>query len=276
MSMSGVAGVARDATAFDALVRELDRWESLDRRATFWLRDDDACRDSPALRRLFAIATAHAVPVTLAAIAASADSTLADALAGCDEASVVQHGYAHRNQAPPGERSAELGDGRDVHARLDELGRGRARLAHAFGERFTPILVPPWNRAGDALLPHLPRAGFVGLSRFGPRATRDAAPGLAQVNAHVDPIAWRRDRAFIGADAALERMTAHLAARRSHACDPDEPTGLLTHHLVFAGAAFDFVDELLRRTRLHRAAVWLDAPRAFALQPAAVISSQSA
>ena len=261
-------------TRFDALDRELDRWEALGRRATLWLRDDDACSDSPALRRLFAIAGEHAVPVTIAAIAATADSTLVDALGVCDEATVVQHGYAHRNHAPPGERSAELGDGRDARARLDELYRGRARLAQAFRERFAPILVPPWNRAGDALLPHLAAAGFAGLSRFGPRATRDAAPGLAQVNAHVDPIAWRRDRAFIGADATLERMTAHLAARRSHACDPDEPTGLLTHHLVLADAAFDFVDELLRHVRLHRAAVWLGAAQAFALQPAAVISCQ--
>ena len=274
MSMGGGAVVAGHANAFDGLVRELDHWKALDRPATFWLRDDDACRDTPPLRRLFAIASARAVPITLAAIAASADSTLVDALAGCNEATLVQHGYAHRNHAPPGERSAELGDGRDVHARLDELCRGRARLAQAFGERFAPILVPPWNRAGDALLPHLPPAGFAGLSRFGPRATPDAAPDLPQVNAHVDPIGWHRARAFIGADAVLERMTAHLAARRLRACDADEPTGLLTHHLVFADAAFDFVDELLGRTRRHRAAVWLDAAQAFARKPAAVISCQ--
>jgi len=144
-------------------------------------------------------------------------------------------------------------------------------LAQAFGERFVPVLVPPWNRVGDALLPHLPAAGFAGLSCFGPRPSRDAAPGLAQVNAHVDPIAWRRHRAFIGADAALERIVAHLAARRAHACDADEPTGLLTHHLAFTGAAFDFVDDLLRHTRPRRAAVWLDAAHAFALRPEALI-----
>jgi peptidoglycan/xylan/chitin deacetylase (PgdA/CDA1 family) len=261
-------------TRFDVLDRELDHWDALGRRATLWLRDDDACRDSPPLRRLFAIASEHAVPVTIAAIPATAESTLVDALGVCDEARVVQHGYAHRNHAAPGQRSAELGDGRDLHARLDELARGRASLAQAFGERFAPILVPPWNRAGDALLAHLPPAGFAGLSRFGPRPAPDAAPRLAQVNAHFDPIAWRRDRAFIGADAALERLTAHLAARRSHACDADEPTGLLTHHLVFVDAAFDFVDQLLRHTRLHRAAVWLDAAQAFALQPVTVISCQ--
>lgn len=260
----------------DLLGRELDRWQAQRRRATFWLRDDDACRDSPALRRLLAIADAHAVPVAIAAIPASLDATLADALAGCDEATIVQHGYAHCNHAVPGERSAELGDGPDLQARVDELRRGRERLASTFGVRFAPILVPPWNRAGDTLLRHLAPAGFVGLSRFGPRATREAAPGLPQVNTHVDPIAWRRDRRFIGADEALGRLVAHLRGRRESTCDANEPTGVLTHHLAFDDAAWDFVDGLLKATRAHAAVAWLDVRHAFAVPESVAISCRSA
>ena len=260
----------------DALERELDRWQAQRRQAAFWLRDDDACRDSPALRRLLAIAGEHAVPVAVAAIPASVDATLVDALTANDEATIVQHGYAHRNHALPGERSAELGDGGDLHARLDELVRGHERLASAFGARFTPILVPPWNRAGDGLLRHLAPAGFVGVSRFGPRAAPEAAPGLPQVNTHVDPIGWRRDRRFIGAGEALERLVAHLRARRENACDANEPTGLLTHHLAFDDAAWDFVDGLLNATRAHPAAAWLDVRHAFAAPESVAISCRSA
>ena len=248
----------------DALARELDLWIAAGRRATLWLRDDDACADSPALARLVALVRAHRVPVAIAAIPASLEASLIDALRDLVEATIVQHGFAHRNHAKAGERSAELCDGSDVRVRLDELRDGRERLARAFGERFVPILVPPWNRAGAALLPDLAAAGFTGLSRFGPRVLREAAPGLPQVNAHVDPIAWRRDRRFIGAEAASARLVEHLRARREGACDADEPTGLLTHHLAFDDAAFAFVDELLARTRNHPACVWLDARRAFA------------
>jgi hypothetical protein len=248
----------------DALERELDAWHAQRRRATFWLRDDDACGDTPALRRLLTLANEHAVPVAIAAIPAALDATLVDALRFCDAAMIVQHGYAHRNHASARERSAELGDGRSVDARLAELRRGCARLVAEFGDRFAPILVPPWNRAGDALLPSLASAGFAGLSRFGPRAAVDAAPGLRQVNTHVDPIAWRRDRTFIGADAGLERLVAHLRARRENACDADEPTGLLTHHLAFDDAAWAFVDASLAHTRGHPAAAWLDVGHAFA------------
>ena len=258
---------AAATSAFDALERELDRWSALDREATLWLRDDDACRDSPALRHLLALADAHAVPVAIAAIPALAEPTLGDALARSAGATVLQHGYAHRNHASPGERSGEFGDARDVRDRLDELGRGRRFLARSFGDRFVSILVPPWNRIGDELLPHLVGTGFVGLSRFAPRAALDAGTGLRQVNTHVDPIAWRREREFIGAAAAVERLVAHLGARRERACDADEPTGLLTHHLAFSDAAWDFVDELLRRTRRHRAAAWLDVTQAFGSTP---------
>lgn len=252
-------------TGWVALEGELDRWHAQGQVATLWLRDDDACRDTPALRRLLMAAHAHAVPVAIAAIPATLEATLAGALSRFDEAMVVQHGYAHRNHASAGERSAELGDDRDVDVRLHELRDGCERLRSEFGDRFLPVLVPPWNRAGDALLPSLASAGFAGLSRFGPRPAIEAAPGLRQVNTHVDPIAWRRDRAFIGADAALERLVAHLGGRRERTCDAAEPSGVLTHHLAFDDAAWDFVDALLARTCRHPAAAWLDVARAFAL-----------
>jgi hypothetical protein len=263
-------------TRFDALRYELDGWERLQRRATLWLRDDDACSDTPALRRLLGIAGEHRVPVAIAAIPATADSSLEAAIASCREATVVQHGYAHRNHARPGERSAELGDERDVPTMQGELGRGRERLARVFGPRFRPVLVPPWNRIGGALSPHLPAAGYAGLSCFGPRASQSPITGIVQVNTHVDPIAWRRERAFIGEDAATGRLTAHLCARRKRICDGDEPTGLLTHHLVFTDAMWDFVGELMQCTQDHGAAVWLDVDTAFGLRASPVTSCRSA
>jgi len=89
------------------------------------------------------------------------------------------------------------------------------------------------------------------------------------VNAHVDAIAWRRDRRFIGEDAAIERIVAHLSARREGACDASEPTGFLMHHLVFDESAFDFVDMLLDATRAHPAAEWLDVAQCFGIERAA-------
>ena len=45
--------------------------------------------------------------------------------------------------------------------------------------------------------------------------------------------------------------------------DRDEPTGLLTHHLIQDKATDDFLYRLLRLTRGHPAARWLDAAEIF-------------
>jgi hypothetical protein len=244
---------------------ELRAWQQAGRTARLWLRDDDAGSDSPALRRLLRIADTHRVPVCVAAIPDDADRSLVDVIGRAPLADVAQHGYAHRNHAPPGARSTELGAERDVQMRIDELRLGRERLRELFAARFVPVLVPPWNRVGDDLVPHLARAGFAGLSRFGPRRAAEPAPGLHEVNAHVDPIAWRRDAAFVGDASALDRLVRHLSDRREGRCDADEPTGVLTHHLAFSDAAWRFLDALLARTCAHPAVEWCGVRSCFSL-----------
>lgn len=242
------------------LDRELDAWREGGRQATLWCRDDDASHDSPALQRLFAIASAHEVPVALATIPATLAEDLVDAVAPVQTVTVVQHGFAHSNHAPPGDRSCELGAHRGVEATMADLADGRARLARAFDTRFHPLLVPPWNRIDPRVIARLPAAGYVALSTFGPRPAPWAAPGVIQCNTHVDLIAWRQDRAFIGVDRAIERTVAHLRARREGPVDSAEPTGILTHHLDFDDAAWTFLAELMARTTAHGAARWLDVP----------------
>jgi len=265
-----------NASGWQRLDGELDAWRALGRRATLWLRDDDACADTPALRRLLNLARGYRVPVAVAAIPAAVDATLVDAIACCSDATIVQHGYAHHNHAGAGARSAELGDERELRVTLDELARGRARLEYAFGERFIHVLVPPWNRIANDLVPHIASAGFTGISRFGPRMRAMPAAGLREVNTHVDPIAWRRERQFIGAKAAIERIVTHLRARRERACDADETTGFLTHHLAFDAAAWAFLDALFQHTRRHDAASWLDVAHVFDVRAVALTSARSA
>ena len=251
-------------SAWQRLDAELDAWRADGRRADLWCRDDDACRDSPALDRLLGIARGAEVPVALAVIPALVEPGLVDVLAQARFATVVQHGYAHRNHAPPGARNWELGIQRPVPETLAELAKGRAGLLSSFGPRFRPVLVPPWNRIDPLVVERLPEAGFTGLSTFGPRARVHPVSGLVQCNTHVDLIAWRRDRAFIGVEAALDRLIAHLAARRDGSVDPAEPTGILTHHLDLDEDAWRFFADLAARTRRHGAATWVDVRTAFA------------
>jgi hypothetical protein len=259
-----MARSAKDAlSAWRRLDVELDAWRAARRQADLWCRDDDACRDSPELSRLVEIAGGTNVPVALAVIPAFAEPSLIDAVAKADVVTVVQHGYAHRNHAPAGARNWELGNHRPLHQLIAELEEGRTSLERHFGRRFAPMLVPPWNRIDPGVIGRLPEAGFRGLSTFGPRAQAAPVAGLVQCNTHVDLIAWRRDRAFIGVDAAIDRLVLHLAARREGTVDPSEPTGLLTHHLDLDAAAWRFLADLFAHTRQHGAATWIDVHAAF-------------
>jgi hypothetical protein len=264
---------ARDVTGWRRLDFELDAWRESGRRATLWLRDDDACRDSPALRRLLGVARAMEVPAALAAIPAALEATLIDAVAALDIATVLQHGYAHRNHAPPGARKWELGAHRPVDAIIAELQEGFGALERAFGTRFAAVLVPPWNRIDPEVISRLPHAGFHGLSTFGPRTAACPTPGVTRCNTHVDLIAWRHDRAFVGAEPAIDRLVDHLKARREGRVDPSEPTGILTHHREMNDAAWTFLTDLIARTREHGAVAWLDAGTAFGISDVTGVTS---
>lgn len=249
----------------EALRGELGRWSALGRQATLWWRDDDAGPDTPQLRRLLSCANANDVPLGLAVVPANLAAEAARVVAACTRCTVLQHGYAHRNHAPADEKRSELGAQRAPDEVADDLSRGWQLLDAAFGAAFVPVLVPPWNRIGGEVAAALPRLGYRGLSTFGPRRTPMPFAGLVQCNTHVDLIAWRDARSFVGEDRAAALLAAHLASRRESPADDDEPTGLLTHHLDFGDAAWQFLARLLALTREHEGAQWIAPATAFGL-----------
>jgi hypothetical protein len=236
-------------TAWRAFEAELAAWGEEGRVATLWWRDDDAVAATPALDRLLAV-TAE-IPLMLAAIPKPLEASLASRLAGT-AAFVVQHGFAHLNHRPPGQKACEIGLDRPKEVVEAELRAGQAILRDAFGARFRPWLVPPWNRIDPDLAARLPDLGYAGLSTFEPR--RDPF----RVNAHVDPIAWKAGRRFIGVEKTLNRLTEHLAARRAGFVDREEPTGFLTHHLVHDAELWEFLGDLAAAAARCPSARWVD------------------
>jgi peptidoglycan/xylan/chitin deacetylase (PgdA/CDA1 family) len=249
--------------SWDRLERELVAWAAEGRQATVWWRDDDAVAATPTLDRLLRLSERHGIPVALAVIPALAEQGLADALARQEQVTVLQHGFAHRNHAPEGTRALECGGARPLEEVAAELRSGRDRLALLFGARFLPVLVPPWNRIDAALIPRLPQLGFIGLSTWGARSETHAARGLVQIHTHADPIAWRKGRVFRGAERVTVALAEHLQARREGRADPEEPTGLLTHHLAHDQPGWEFLEQAAQRLSGLRAVRWVSAPEAF-------------
>lgn len=258
------------------LETELDIWHSAGHTANFWWRDDDAVTWTPALQRLLDLA--EDVPIGLAVIPGEARTELARMLEARGRAAVLQHGWRHTNHAGRDEKKSEFGSTRPLRQRLDELAAGRDRLASLFGDRALPILVPPWNRIGEDLIPELPALGFRGLSMgsipplgrreklpiIGPlkRAETPSLPGLRQVHVHIDLIDWHGTRGFVGESIALSLMLRHLGDRRRHGIKG--PIGILTHHLVQDAETDDFLRRLFGILRRHRAVRLAPIPELFA------------
>lgn len=251
-------------TGWAAVERELDAWAAAGRTATFWWRDDDAGTVTPPLERLLDLAARCGQPLALAVIPADTDDASTACLAGLDDrVQVLQHGFAHRNHARANEKKCELlAPGRRPEI-LTELANGGAVLKQRFGDRAKAILVPPWNRIDGDLLARLPELGFTGLSTYKPRVAAEPLPGLRQVNCHVDLMLWAPERRFAGEAAVLEALIDHLAARRLGRADPEEATGIMTHHAVHDEAAWAFLEALLDRLSRHPAAAFLSAEAAF-------------
>ncbi|HVB17054.1 MAG TPA: polysaccharide deacetylase family protein [Stellaceae bacterium] len=238
------------------LVDELDRWGAAGRVATMWWRDDDAVTATPQLDSLLHLA--GGVPIALAVIPALALPDLANALSGAPQVAVLQHGWQHVSHAGRGKKS-EYPEGRSAAVVEAEIGAGRARLKALFGCRALPVFVPPWNRFAAEFVPLLRRRGIAVLSAMA-RAPAAALPaGLAAIDVHLDVVAWRGDRGFVGTGAALAALIGHLRAGRVGETRATGPVGILTHHRVMDGATATFLGRLVELTCAHAAVRWVSA-----------------
>ena len=238
-------------------VKELDRWALAGRVAEFWWRDDDAVTATPQLRTLLSLAGDN--PLSLAVIPASAEPSLAEAVAGSLDLTVLLHGWRHANHAAPGEKKSEYPAGRPAVDVAAELAEGIDGLRRLFAPRFQPILVPPWNRIAPEFLPLLPELGIAAVSIIARPQAPLLSGELAATDVHVDFVAWRTTRGFIGTDVALAALIGKLQAGRLTPKDYNTVTGILTHHLVMDAAAEAFLERLVPMVAAHPAAQWVGA-----------------
>jgi hypothetical protein len=91
----------------------------------------------------------------------------------------------------------------------------------------------------------LPGLGYRGISSFGQRKTREAAAGLIEINTHLDPVDWRGSRGLLSPDVLIDRTARAIRDRLDGTADPEEPIGLLTHHLIHDERLWRFCEALL-------------------------------
>ncbi|KQV70433.1 polysaccharide deacetylase family protein [Rhizobium sp. Root1220] len=233
------------------LRHELDRWQAAGRAARLWLRDDDAIEPTEALDTLLELT--RPMPLTLAVIPSCTGERLVGRLSREDHVLVAVHGWAHKNHAGPEEKKQELGAHRPADLVLGELQEGLSALGKLHPRRLVPMLVPPWNRISEPLIPNLAELGFEALSTFG---RVKAGSAIRLLNTHVDVVNTRGQRGNRPHADLVAELVAELDARFGN---DNEPIGILTHHLVHGAAEWDFLARLVEETGNHPGADWLSA-----------------
>jgi hypothetical protein len=253
------------APFWDGLAEELAAWKASGRVASFWWRDDDAVAASPALARLTALSAEIGVPLGLAAIPKLIEPSLLPAVSGHPTVWLLQHGFAHVDHAKGlGQGAWELGAHRPLDTVLEELEAGREIMQGLFGAQFLPVIAAPWNHIDPRLMPGLSARGFLGVSSYGERPLFAPLAGFVEANIHFDPSRWKAGARFRGEAAALEMIVGHLRRRRSGEAEPEEPTGIVSHHAALDEASWRFLSELFGFVRRHPAAAWLSPRQVFA------------
>ncbi len=241
---------------WDAIEEEFDLWRAAEMTLPFWWRDDDAVQVTRELEVLLDLSQQVSIPVHLAVIPANLQSDLAPFVAQTNALIPVVHGFAHVNHATAEQKKCEFPLGRDLDDVQADLENGFQTLSAAFGERLGKVFVPPWNRFDPRYLPVLQDLGYLGFSTFTPRKAEFATKGVAQINTHVDPIAWHGTRSLADPAVLIDYTVQCLRDRRLGKADNAEPFGFLTHHLVHDAAVWAFSKAFLEIFSAGPTRVW--------------------
>ena len=208
------------------------------------------------------------MPLALAVVPDWLDPVVAQIIREESDVWALQHGVSHADRTGGSRRKTELAGEALASGLRHALIRSREVLCLLLRPSLIDVMVPPWNRIDDDVLPMLSGCGFFGLSAFGSRRQSHSG-GLLVNNVHIDIIDWRADRRFAGEEACLEAAVRHLEQRRLGAADPAEATGLMTHHLVHDQQCRSFIERFVGVVRDHPATGWLSAEEVFFVGPGA-------
>jgi predicted glycosyltransferase len=111
----------------------------------------------------------------------------------------------------------------------------------------SPTLPHKGGEGRSALRELGPRIAYSAISTFIDRKTAFPAPGLFQVNTHVDPIDWHGTRSLLDPALIIASLADAIERRMAGDADSEEPIGFLTHHLVHDDVIWAFCEALMVR-----------------------------
>ena len=206
-----------------------------------FFRADDVAAPGKQFARMMELFATYGIPLSLAVVPAALTRPRWQYLNGFEKMNPGrwcwhQHGWRHRNHETEGKKQ-EFGDARTVAAIKRDLEQGKKRLERIMGDHFYPVFTPPWNRCSRSTLELLKELGYAAVSRS--RGDKISPPdGLSDYYVNVD----LHTRKETSSAVAWKNLFAELQqAIASNLC------GIMIHHRRMNGAAFDFLEVLLKK-----------------------------
>jgi hypothetical protein len=218
------------------------------RTVDVFFRDDDVDEDESSLRALLALFQELETPINLEIIPARLTGAAVGFLrevharrSGLLE--LNQHGWRHVNHEPEG-RKCEFGESRNFDEQVADIARGREVLGRAFGDAFSPVFTPPWNRCTEVTYRALDQLGFCALSKL--RGKEPVAGyGFRELSATLDLFRWKGGAVMKTNDEFIGELTAQLREL--------DTVGVMLHHKVMSEAALFLLKMMIVEMRKSEA-----------------------
>jgi hypothetical protein len=214
-----------------------------------FFRDDDVDEDEATLRGLLRTFLRREIPINLGVIpgrlTASGVELLTQAISAAPTLiELNQHGWLHLNHEREG-RKCEFGPSRSYDEQLTDIAQGEARMTEAFGPRWSPVFIPPWNRCVEDTYRAIDQLGFRALSA---KRGSSVVSGyrFKEISITLDLFNWRGGASLRAAEEIVDELVAQISQQQT--------IGVMLHHKVMDERAFGFLDCLLAALASHPSA----------------------
>ena len=221
----------------DKLESALAKLKASERTLDVFFRNDDVDTDETTLRQLIYTFWKLKIPLNLEVIPGRLTDSCVALLKKYDRSrfELHQHGWQHINHEIAG-RKCEFGFSRSYEQQLNDIARGQQRMNDAFGQSWSRVFTPPWNRCTEKTYHVLNQLGFEGLSKDSSKLPITGYK-FREISITFDLYSWKIEPTM--------KLPENIFSELAGQVDELGRIGIMLHHKVMDATAFTFLERLI-------------------------------
>jgi peptidoglycan/xylan/chitin deacetylase (PgdA/CDA1 family) len=227
----------------DQLKKALEELQSSGRRVNIFFLDDDVDQDEESLERLFDLFIMEQVPVSLAVVPGLLTEKAITLLQQYSSPlfELNQHGWRHINHEGAGKKF-EFGSSRSFEQQLDDIAKGRNRMNEIFGDNWSKVFTPPWNRCTEETFRVLDHLGFEAISKNRGRRPITGYK-FREISITLDLYRWHERPSMKSPEKIIDKLVVQM----KHL----DTIGIILYHRVMDVTAFSMLERLIETLRSY-------------------------